>query len=147
MNYLILESIECWQRAAEPEPNQYSMSKGLGYFLEEINETIKSVKLDPDHDHLRKDLWFLMEHIANSLKQGQAIVMHMDREKVVDGLADTIVTAVGFGYRAGMDVPKATALVDENNWDKFVDGKPLKDEHGKVIKPEGWRPVSLKECV
>lgn len=146
MNRIILESIESWQRAADPNPTPQSVSKGLGYFLEEFNETLKSVKLDEEHDHLRKDAWFLLEHLANSLKTGQAQVVAMDRAEVCDGLADTIVTAVGFGYRAGMDVPLATRRVDENNWDKFVDGKPLKNADGKVIKPEGWQPVDLVGC-
>lgn len=140
MKRVILESIDCWQRAADPTPTIGSMSKGLGYFLEEFNETLKSIKLDAAHDMHRREAWTLIEYLANSLKAGQSQVVAMDRGEVIDGLADTIVTAVGFGYRAGMNVPEATCRVDKANWDKYVDGKPLKNADGKVVKPEGWQP-------
>lgn len=141
MKRVILESIEGWQRAACPAPNQSTMSKGLGYFLEEFNETLKSIKLDEQHDQIRREAWTLVEHLANSLKAGQATVVAMDRAEVIDGLADTIVTAVGFGYRAGMNVPEATVRVDTANWAKYDQhGQPVKNADGKVIKPEGWKP-------
>jgi predicted HAD superfamily Cof-like phosphohydrolase len=140
MSIETLPSVQDWQRAACPQPTPETMSKGLGYFLEEFNETLKAVKLDEAHDHLRRDAWTLLEHLAHSLKAGQASVVAMDRAEVIDGLADTIVTAVGFGYRAGMNVPEATERVNRANWAKYVGGVPLKNNAGKVIKPEGWVP-------
>lgn len=37
--------------------------------------------------------------------------------------------------------------VDRSNWSKFVDGKPVFNEQGKIAKPESYSPPNLVEFV
>lgn len=40
---------------------------------------------------------------------------------------------------------EAFNLVHENNMTKVVDGKVIRNEFGKILKPEGFVPVDLKQ--
>lgn len=142
---VVLESIELWQREACPRPDVHTLSAGLGYHLEEINETLSAIELDDAHEYLKRELCQMLDSLSHALKRGRARVVNMDRREVLDGLADQIVTAVGFGYRARMNVPAATVAVDTSNWSKFTaDGRAVRDEHGKVVKGPSYRPPNLE---
>lgn len=143
----LIESIETWQYAACPRPTPEAASKGLGYHLEEVEEMLKAIQLDDAHEHLRRDACTMLDYLSQALKQGQASIAGMNRVEVCDGLADQMVTALGFGYRVGMNIPEALRRVDASNWSKFDQhGKPIHDEHGKVVKGPAYHPVDLRGC-
>jgi len=147
MKQVILESIENWQRNACPSPTRATLSKALGYHLEEIEEMLKAITLDDAHEHSRRDACTMLQFLSEALKQGQATVVTMDRKEVCDGLADQIVTGVGFGYRAGMDIPEATVRVDASNWTKYDEnGKPVYDLRGKIARGPNFVPADLAGC-
>ena len=67
--------------------------------------------------------------------------------EVLDGIVDQIYVAVytAHVYGLGGILRKAFKLVHENNMSKLgPDGKPIKDASGKVIKPDGYKPVDLR---
>jgi hypothetical protein len=65
--------------------------------------------------------------------------------QALDSLADQIVTAVGVGVCAKMDMNAAVTEVNESNWSKFnYKGYPEFDEHGKIKKGERYRKPALK---
>ena len=59
-------------------------------------------------------------------------------EGVADGIADLCYVAIGSAVTFGMDLGAVWDEVQRANMSKFPDGKAIKDDHGKVIKPEGW---------
>ena len=66
-------------------------------------------------------------------------------QALLDSLADQIVTAVGVGVCAKMDMNAAVTEVNESNWSKFnYKGYPEFDENGKVKKGERYRKPDLK---
>lgn len=70
-----------------------------------------------------------------------------DMVEILDGLVDTLYVTVGaaVSYGLGDILMEAFDLVHINNMSKLgPDGKPLKDASGKVIKPEGYKPVNLE---
>lgn len=67
-----------------------------------------------------------------------------DIVRIFDGLLDLLYTTFGTGVSYGLPIEKGFRQVHENNMTKLgPDGKPLKDAAGKVIKPDGYKPVDL----
>lgn len=58
----------------------------------------------------------------------------------VDGAIDTIYVCLFFLNQNNIDVQAHWDLVQERNMAKFPGGKAVKNEYGKVVKPEGWFP-------
>jgi predicted HAD superfamily Cof-like phosphohydrolase len=64
----------------------------------------------------------------------------------VDAIIDLMYFALGALVGMGVDGDEAFRLIHEANMAKLGnDGKPIYNEEGKVIKPEGW--VSPKESI
>jgi predicted HAD superfamily Cof-like phosphohydrolase len=64
----------------------------------------------------------------------------------VDAVVDIIYFAIGVFVEMGIDGSKAFELVHHANMKKLTqDGKPIYNEEGKVIKPDGW--VSPKAVI
>jgi len=61
-----------------------------------------------------------------------------DIVEIADALADIIYIACGTAVSYGIPLDKVFEEVHRSNMAKLVDGKPLKREDGKVIKPVGW---------
>lgn len=55
-----------------------------------------------------------------------------------DAMLDLIYFALGTLVEMGIDSGELFALVHEANLAKFSDGRLLRREDGKVLKPEGW---------
>lgn len=60
-------------------------------------------------------------------------------------LADILYVVYGAGVSLGIDLDHAFAVVHESNLSKLVDGKPLKDEGGKVQKGPNYQPPDVEE--
>lgn len=71
------------------------------------------------------------------------------REEILDADVDVAVVSIGGAISIGADVQGACHEVADNNLTKFpiINGvrTVLKDENGKVKKPEGYQPVSLRK--
>ena len=64
-------------------------------------------------------------------------------KELLDALCDQIVTAVGVAHMFGMNIEGAMDEVNRSNFSKFVDGKPVFNEHGKIIKGPNYTPPDL----
>lgn len=58
----------------------------------------------------------------------------------VDGALDTIYVCLFFLNQNFINVQAHWDVVQERNMAKFPGGKTIKNEYGKVVKPEGWFP-------
>ena len=70
-----------------------------------------------------------------------------DLVEVLDALADIGYILAGTIINHGMQhiYDDAFDEVHRSNMAKLVDGKVLRREHGKVMKPEGWQPPNLAQ--
>lgn len=146
-----IRSIANWHQQARPAPSDKDFNVQLGCHLEEIAEMVETLKFctegwEPTPGELTL-LYSGLKLFADNLKRGAAVAVIRDREAFLDSLADQIVTAVGVGHCADMNVKEATARVDSSNWSKFVDGKPQFDENGKIAKPTTYRKPDLTGCL
>jgi len=64
----------------------------------------------------------------------------------LDACMDMIWVILGYCYMKGFDVDGAWKEVARSNLAKInpETGKIIKNEHGKVMKPDGWTPPVLK---
>ncbi len=72
-----------------------------------------------------------------------------DRLEMLDAMIDIIVVTIGAIHSMGADAEGAWKEVMATNLAKIdhETGKVRKREDGKVLKPLGWTPPSLKEFV
>ncbi len=72
-----------------------------------------------------------------------------DLVEVLDALADIGYILAGTVINHGMQhvFDDAFAEVHRSNMAKLVDGKVLRREDGKVMKPENWQPPNLSQFI
>ena len=72
-----------------------------------------------------------------------------DLVEVLDPLADIAYILAGTVINHGMQhvFDDAFAEVHRSNMAKLVDGKVLRREDGKVMKPENWQPPNLSQFI
>jgi predicted HAD superfamily Cof-like phosphohydrolase len=67
-----------------------------------------------------------------------------DIVEIADALADMIYIACGTAVAYGIPLDKVFAEVHRSNMAKLVDGKVIRREDGKVLKPANWSPPDVK---
>ena len=140
----MIDNITLWHKRARPEPTYRDFEVQLGCHIEEFVEMMDSLSIYFDKIQVNKALDAL-EDLANGLKAGVLTVSSVDRGELLDALADQIVTAVGVGHCAKMDMNAAVQEVNDSNWSKFnYKGYPKFDENGKVKKGDTYRKPNLK---
>lgn len=70
-----------------------------------------------------------------------------DIVEIADALADIIYIACGTAVSYGIPLDKIFEEVHRSNMAKLVDGKVLRREDGKVIKPEGWKAPDIEKII
>ena len=72
-----------------------------------------------------------------------------DKIEELDACMDMIWVIRGYCHMRGFDVDGAWAEVARSNLAKIdaTTGKVIKNEAGKVMKPEGWTPSSLESYI
>lgn len=140
-----IAAINAWHQAARPEPTEADLRVQIGVHVEEVAEFLDSlIGLNPDGETALSGARALMHLLADRIKSGQYDVTIGNRAAALDAICDQIVTAVGVAHCAGMRIEDALVEVDRSNWSKFVDGKPVRDAHGKVAKGQYYSKPNLK---
>ena len=70
-----------------------------------------------------------------------------DLVEVADGLADMVWVIMGMCNSAGIDFDKIWEEVKSSNMSKFVDGKFIKNDAGKIMKPETYFKPNIKKAL
>jgi predicted HAD superfamily Cof-like phosphohydrolase len=70
-----------------------------------------------------------------------------DVENIAKELADIIYIVCGTAASYGIPLDKVFAEVHKSNMAKLVDGKPVRREDGKILKPQGWKPPDIKSIL
>jgi predicted HAD superfamily Cof-like phosphohydrolase len=121
----------------------------LRMILEEVEELLQATT-QPSHD-LEAGLALLRRHLSQadraytvSNSMNSAVDYYAD---VADALVDITYLVVGMGVEMGLPLPEVWQEVQRANMDKFPDGKVLRREDGKVMKPEGWKPPDVRSVL
>ena len=142
----VLLEVDDWFEEAIPAPTTKNVHTQLGCHFEEVAEMVHTLTAND----LKTSLLLLKAHdalhaLGNHLKASDNVVSVAPKDQVdlLDALCDQIVTAVGVGYMLKLDVPFALEEVNDSNWSKFVDGKPIFDLNGKIQKGPDYFKANL----
>ena len=111
--------------------------QGIRY---EIPANVESA-FDEDQTRLYMDL------ITEEYQETRDAFKEKDIVALADGLADTVWVIMGMCSTLGIDFYKVWEEVYSSNVSKFTDGQLVKDENGKVQKPEGYKPPDIKSAL
>lgn len=146
---MTIKHIERWHKVARPEPTERDFGTQLGCHIEEFAEMIADLKFHHPEFGVTfgtaTGAYNTLVAMANMLKRGETTATIKDRENFLKELCDQVVTATGVAYCAGMNMPEALEVVDRSNFSKFgPDGKPVRDENGKIMKSEHYSKPYLQ---
>ncbi len=116
----------------------------VGDFMEAMGQDIEMRPIFPE-DHIQKLRFDLIEEELDELKLG------MDNQnliEVADALTDLLYVIYGAGQAFGIDLDECFQEVHYSNMSKLgEDGRPIKREDGKVLKPDTYFPPNLKDIL
>lgn len=140
------KEIKTWFELAIPEPTEDNKRVQLGVHLEEVCEMLETIIVDEVWPIDVKIAYEKLTVAANNLKTNKEITVGThDRKEFLDSLCDQVVTSIGVAHMNGFDILGALAEVAASNSSKFVDGKPIFNEHGKIAKgPNYFKPNLTK---
>lgn len=137
-----INNTKSWFEAAVPNPTDKNRAVQIGCHYEEVVEMAEALG---ESSTYRSGEFIGLEQAATRYKKDHAgIEPHkVNRLELLDALCDQIVTAVGVAHMFGMNIEGAMAEVNRSNFSKFVDGKPMFNEHGKIAKGPNYTPPDL----
>ena len=113
----------------------------LGCHFEEVVEMLVELELEDKLSREVANAVASLTKVADALKTAKVEVGTTNEAAFCDSLLDQRVTGTGLLKMLGVDVAESVARVDVANFTKFVDGKPLYKEGGKIAKgPNFWNP-------
>lgn len=137
-----------WIQKAVPAPTNKNIHVQFGVHLEEVRELLIEAHTNDITtmmllDATKKNL----QALSDRLKQNAFLVAFPDRVATLDAICDQLVTNTGLAYMLDMDPAGGLAEVNESNWSKFVNGEPVFNDQGKIIKGEHYRKPDLSSFV
>lgn len=131
-----------WFDEAKPEPSEKDFSVQLGVHIEEVVEMLDCfITEDVDIAMALGNAIHCLSVLSESLKTNEGFIEITDPLEFLDSLNDQVVTAVGTAKFAGYDFLGSIKEVNDSNYSKFVDGKAVFNEQGKIAKgPAYFKP-------
>lgn len=133
-----------WFQKARPESSDQDRTSQLGVHLEEVVEMLDALggqgKALPALLATRRHL----HDLAEKVKSGEYVLNVLNDDLFLDSLCDQAVTGAGVAHTHGFDFHGAMTEVNRSNFSKFdEDGKPIRNEHGKIMKSTLYSPPDL----
>ena len=113
-------------------------------FMETFGQIVRTNPQFPDEKtmQLRYDL------IKEELNELEQAIRTKNLKEIADALTDILYVTYGAGYAYGIDLDKCFKEVQRANMSKLgVDGKPIYNEKGKVMKGPNYSEPNLKQFV
>ena len=113
-------------------------------FMKTFGQEVKEKAEFPNEKitSLRYDL------IKEELEEFKEALDKKDLKEVADALTDILYVTYGAGHAFGIDLDKCFEEVQNSNMSKLgVDGKPIYNEKGKVLKGPKYFKPNLKKFV
>ena len=145
-----IKSILDWFKVARPEVSAKHLHTQMGVHFEEVSEMLAEITaLDGETNLLIAKTKIACQELAKHLKENDHVVRINleDRKGYIDALCDQIVTAIGCAHDQNMDIVNALDEVNRSNHSKFVDGKAIFDENGKIAKGPNYFKADLRKYI
>jgi len=113
-------------------------------FMETFGQEVKNKAEFPDEkiQNLRVSL------IEEELSELKEAIKNKDIKEVADALTDILYVTYGAGHAFGVDLDQCFDEVQRSNMSKLDEnGKPIFNEHGKVLKGPNYFKPNLEKFV
>ena len=118
--------------------------KDVGTFMTAFGQEVKTAPEFPS-EAIQQLRFKLIDEELSEFVEG---LNNKDVVEVADALTDILYVVYGAGHAFGIDLDACFAEVHRTNMAKLgPDGKPIRREDGKVLKPEGWTPPNLRDVL
>jgi len=116
----------------------------VGDFMEACDQQVLSSPTFPDWN-IQELRVSLIEEEFKELLDG---ISRDDIVEVADALTDLLYVVYGAGHSFGIDLDACFAEVHRSNMTKLgPDGRAIKREDGKIMKPESYSPPDLESIL
>ncbi len=116
----------------------------VGVFMKTFGQEVKN-KPSFSTDKINKLRLDLIKEELNELTEA---MNNKDLLEVADALTDILYVTYGAGHAFGIDLDKCFEEVQNSNMSKLDDnGKPIYNEHGKVMKGPNYFKPDLKKFI
>ena len=107
-------------------------------FMQTFGQEVKT-RADFPNDKITK---LRLDLIREELSELEEAIEKKDIKEVADALTDILYVTYGAGHAFGINLDKCFEEVQNSNMSKLgSDGKPIYNEHGKVMKgPDYFKP-------
>lgn len=143
-----IKSIKQWFELAKPNPAIEDACVQIGCHYEEVAE----MAVATGDDCLSDAANIVSEHYKN--KNDSYLVdlelLADDKEskiELLDALCDQIVTSIGVAHMLDLDIVGALNEVNDSNYSKFENGKPVLNEQGKIAKGKDYFAPDLAKFI
>lgn len=145
----LANTIDWFDEARGKEGTRKNFHVQVGVHFEEVSEMTQEMStLEPELELLIAKAKQANHELAQYLKDnsdGDALHIETEDElRFLDALCDQIVTAAGTAQVCGYDIVGALTEVNRSNFSKFVDGKAIFDENGKIAKGPNYSKADLR---
>lgn len=152
LNHNPLVGIINWFAKARPVPTTKGLNGQMGTHFEEVSEMLAELEgLDGDTRLLIEKAKQATHDLGMHLKSAKDVevvrIPEANRKGYLDALCDQVVTATGCANDVGFKFHGAIVEVNDSNWSKFVNGEPIFDEGGKIMKGPDYRKADLSPFV
>ncbi|UZV39831.1 hypothetical protein [Xanthomonas virus PB119] len=133
-----------WFKEAKPHPTQRDIIVQSGVHFEEVTEHLDTVTGGSQIAAMNViEARAALKRLADDMKANPEAYSYQpdDHLELLDALCDQAVTGNGVAYMMGFPFSEAMHEVNRSNYSKFVDGKAVFTEQGKIAKgPDYTKP-------
>ena len=116
----------------------------VGIFMKTFGQELK-IKSELSSEKINKLRVSLIEEELDELKQA---IKESNLKEVADALTDILYVTYGAGHAFGINLDKCFDEVQNSNMSKLDDnGKPIYNEHGKVMKGPNYFKPNLNKFI
>ena len=113
-------------------------------FMETFGQMVRTKPQFPD----KKTMQLRFDLIKEELNELEQAIKNKNLKEIADALTDILYVTYGAGYAYGINLDKCFKEVQRANMSKLgIDGKPIYNEKGKVMKGPNYTEPNLKQFV
>ena len=113
-------------------------------FMETFGQIVRTKPQFPDE----KTIQLRLNLIKEELSELEQAIKNKNLKEIADALTDILYVTYGAGYAYGINLDKCFKEVQRANMSKLgIDGKPIYNEKGKVMKGPNYSEPNLKQFV
>lgn len=115
-----------------------NIQKDVNLFMQAAEQRVTTTPQAKTFDNKDPQTELYMKLVQEEFDETLDAFTKGDIIELADGIADTVWVLMGLASSAGIPFDAVWDEVKASNMSKVVDGKLLKREDGKVMKPDGY---------